>query len=124
MAICIACSACSGSPSSGSAQPAAPAASLGFSAAELPSARARGQALFLEHCALCHGANADGHGVRASGFEKPPADLHRAEYRDAARVLHAVRDGVQGSPMAGWKQSLGELELRELSAYVVHLEEN
>ena len=40
-------------------------------------ARERGRALFLEHCALCHGERADGRGVRQQASEHSAARLHR-----------------------------------------------
>jgi len=122
-AICIA-SACSCSRGAGSAA-AAPLAAV--PASELAAVRSHGRQLFLRHCALCHGEEADGHGVRASNFERPPADLHRAEFHgDAAqaRVLQSIREGLPGTPMPSWKSALSEGDLRALTLYVVHLEED
>ena len=36
---------------------------------------ARGRALYLDHCASCHGLNADGKGPVASALSTPPAHL-------------------------------------------------
>jgi mono/diheme cytochrome c family protein len=36
---------------------------------------ARGRALYLDHCAVCHGRNADGKGPMAKVLSTPPANL-------------------------------------------------
>jgi len=35
----------------------------------------RGRALYLDHCAVCHGRNGDGHGPMAPVLTTPPANL-------------------------------------------------
>ena len=37
----------------------------------------KGRELFLQHCAACHGANADGHGPLADELSPRPADLRQ-----------------------------------------------
>ena len=60
------------------------------------SARASGKALFLQHCASCHGDDGKGAGPAAVGFEVQPPDLtamsrqNRGKFpRD--RVVQAIR---------------------------------
>jgi high-affinity iron transporter len=86
-----------------------------------PEARSRGRALFLAHCAICHGEAADGHGLRAEGFSRPPAAFTDPAWRrrtSPRRAFYVVREGVRGTPMPSWK-SLEEEEVWDLVAYVL-----
>lgn len=93
--------------------------------AELRSvaARDRGKALFLKHCALCHGVRGDGRGERKEGFEVPPRNFTDSDWRGRTSPRHvffAIREGLAGTPMAGWK-SLSEGEAWDMSAFVLSL---
>jgi mono/diheme cytochrome c family protein len=82
----------------------------------------RGRALFVAHCALCHGERADGRGVRRSALSSRPVDFTRPEWRRQAgfdTVNAAIRDGVRGTPMPGWKATLTPDEIADLTAYVL-----
>ena len=60
-----------------------------------PEARERGRALYLQHCALCHGDRADGRGVRRQGLNSPPRDFTDPAWRrrtsPAPRLLRDPR---------------------------------
>jgi mono/diheme cytochrome c family protein len=95
---------------------AAPPAGLLESAA----ARERGRAAFLEHCAICHGVEADGRGVREHALSGPPADFKRPDWRrrsSPGEVFTVLRDGVRGTSMPSWR-SLSEDETWDLVAYL------
>ena len=84
-------------------------------------ARASGRKLFLTACALCHGENADGRGVRRENFAQPPRDFTSEAWRKQTtprRVFFAIREGVHGTSMPGWK-SFSEAETWDLVAYVL-----
>ena len=83
-------------------------------------ARLRGRALFLEHCALCHGEAADGHGVRRNLSSRPAdfTDPLWLERTSARRIFFVIREGVQGTAMAGWK-IFDEEQTWDLVAYVI-----
>ena len=86
-----------------------------------PEARARGKALFREHCALCHGENADGRGQRREGLSGRPADFTSAEWRASATadgVFEIIREGKAGTSMPAWR-SLDDREVGDLTAYVL-----
>jgi high-affinity iron transporter len=88
-------------------------------------ARAHGRALYRDRCVLCHGAKADGDGVRKQALTPPPADFTRRDWRAQAtprRVLHAIREGRRGTAMAGWP-SLSDEEAWDLVAYVLSVSE-
>ena len=86
-----------------------------------PEARAHGRALFLEHCALCHGVRADGQGVRREGFSRPPRDFTDPNWREPTsprRMFFAIREGSPGTAMSAWK-ALDEGLTWDLTAYVL-----
>jgi mono/diheme cytochrome c family protein len=88
-------------------------------------ARLRGRRLYLEYCALCHGEQGDGRGVRREGLTRPPRDFTNANWQAAMsprRVFWVIREGVAGTPMAGWK-ALSEEDAWDMTAYVLSLGE-
>ena len=90
-----------------------------------PAARERGQRLFLEHCALCHGERADGRGVRREGLSSPPRDFTDPAWRQRTsprRVFYTIREGSPGTPMAAWK-IFDEGETWDLAAYLLAVRE-
>lgn len=96
--------------------------SLGIPENRLESAEARenGRALYLEYCALCHGARADGHGVRRNLSSRPQSFSDRA-WRDRASprsVYFVIQEGVQGTAMPAWK-NLDEDQTWDLVAYLL-----
>lgn len=83
-------------------------------------ARERGRALYLRDCALCHGTEADGRGVRREGFSSPPRDFTDPDVRrrvSPRRMFFEIREGVRGTAMPSWK-SLSEGETWDLVAYL------
>jgi mono/diheme cytochrome c family protein len=99
----------------------------GYRRIEVPEAQlgsdeaiARGRALFLEHCALCHGERADGRGQRREAFTRPPADFTDPAWQrrtSARRAFMLIREGVRGTAMPSWR-SLEEREAWDLVAYL------
>ena len=86
-------------------------------------ARARGRVLFAANCALCHGETGDGHGQRAAGFAKAPANFTDPYWRRGVtprRVFFVIREGLRGTPMPSWGY-LSEGETWDLVAYVLSL---
>jgi mono/diheme cytochrome c family protein len=88
-----------------------------------PATVERGRALFVDHCALCHGVRGDGNGPRREGILPPPADLTSAGWRrgaDPRRVHDIIRDGKPGTSMPSW-HALDEADIWALVAYVLSL---
>ena len=84
-------------------------------------ARAHGRALFLQHCALCHGDRADGRGVRRQGLNSLPRDFTDPLWRrrtSPRRVFYVIREGSRGTAMPSWK-SLPESDAWDLTAYLL-----
>jgi mono/diheme cytochrome c family protein len=90
-----------------------------------PAARARGRALFVQNCVLCHGEHGAGDGVRQTGFARPPRNLRDPGWQQTAtprRVFAAIREGVPASGMPAWV-ALDDDETWDLVAYVLSLGE-
>lgn len=88
-------------------------------------ARQRGRALFIEHCALCHGERGNGQGLRKEGLTRPPRDFTNVAWRQstsARRVFFTIREGLQDTPMPAWK-ALSEQDAWEMTGYVLSLSE-
>jgi mono/diheme cytochrome c family protein len=84
-------------------------------------ARERGHRLFALACTLCHGERADGKGARRENFNRPPRDLTSADWRRQTtprHVFYAIREGVHGTPMPGWKMFTDD-ETWDLVAFVL-----
>jgi mono/diheme cytochrome c family protein len=84
-------------------------------------ARDRGRRLYLEHCALCHGDQADGRGIRRSALNKAPQDFtSRAWMRRMTprRVFSIIREGSPGTAMPAWK-IFDDEETWDLTAYLL-----
>jgi mono/diheme cytochrome c family protein len=84
-------------------------------------ARERGRLLFQQHCALCHGVAGDGDGSRREGLSSRPRDFTDPAWRRQASpraVFFAVREGVRGTAMPGWK-SLSTDECWDLVAFLL-----
>lgn len=97
-------------------------------AARVPGDVQRGQALFAQHCAACHGA--DGKGGHGTGvtFSRPrdlpiiaPA-LNNAGFLAAApdgMIKHTLMHGREGTPMTSFlEQGLSEADIDAVVAYV------
>ncbi len=92
-----------------------------------PSA-ARGQAIFLDHCALCHGVHGQGDGPRSAFFV--PGGQYIPDMTVAAvmtgrdkELLASIREGLNRLPepayvMPQFKYILSEDEIQSVLAYV------
>jgi mono/diheme cytochrome c family protein len=90
-----------------------------------PQARERGRQLFQQHCVLCHGLLADGHGLRREGLSTPPRDFTDPLWRrriEPGQVFGAIRNGIRGTSMPPWS-GLGDQEIWDLAAYVLSISE-
>jgi len=64
-----------------------------------PKLLGAGRALFLQHCASCHGADAKGHGPAAEALKTPPTDL-TALAKDGSYNADRVRTFIDGTQAA------------------------
>lgn len=87
--------------------------------------RDHGRALFLTHCALCHGENADGRGQRAHSLVGRPADFTSSAWRrrqTRRQVFETIREGKPGTSMPAWRV-LDDREIADLVVYVLTVSE-
>lgn len=76
-----------------------------------------GGRVYSAHCAQCHGDQGAGDGSAAEQFPIPPTNF-QAERPTIAASLHALRNGVAGTPMAPWTSQLSEAELSAAAYFV------
>ncbi len=77
--------------------------------------------LYHNYCSVCHGDKGDGNSHARSSLNPPPRDFTRPEAAVALtreRMLAAVRDGIPGTAMAGWKTQLSEEEMEAIVDYI------
>ena len=82
-----------------------------------PQELATGAATYAAHCAQCHGALGTGNGFAAASFRITAVDFTRRR-PTFERGLQALRDGIEGTPMAPWTDRLSEDEMRTVVLYV------
>jgi high-affinity iron transporter len=88
-------------------------------------AKARGERLFLQHCALCHGERGDGRGARREGLTRSPRDFTNTVWRRSTsprRIFYAIREGVPRTPMPN-RKALSEEDAWDMTGYVLSLSE-
>ena len=87
----------------------------------------RGEALFMDKCASCHGKPGEGRSDRATFFEPPAPDFTDAHYQrmDPAYLYWRIEVGKsiepfrsQGSVMPAWGMHLTEQQLWQIVAYL------
>ncbi len=86
-----------------------------------PAARQQGRAVYLSHCALCHGKRADGHGERREDLVGKPADFTSSAWRRSvtpAEVFEVITHGKPGTSMPSWA-ALDADQRRDVAAYVL-----
>jgi putative copper export protein/mono/diheme cytochrome c family protein len=90
-----------------------------------PAAVVRGDALFSQNCAVCHGASARGDGPGAASLTRPPANLttgHALRHSDDD-YAYWVENGIEGTDMPAFGDKLADGEIRDVVAYVRSLQQ-
>jgi mono/diheme cytochrome c family protein len=74
----------------------------------------RGKAIFEANCVNCHGAAGDGSGLAgAADF----TDLEFMREEKPAEFFEAIRDGVEGTAMPTWGDTLSEMDIWDVLYY-------
>src|SRR5258705_2932691 len=81
-----------------------------------------GRALFLQHCASCHGETGDGHGTAT--LDRPARSFKEGGFsygntQDA--VVRTITFGIPGTPMPAAPSVLNEADRNALASYVLSL---
>ena len=74
-----------------------------------------GEALYLEHCASCHGPNGMGTGLLGRRIQ--PARLEARDNLPAAYVIAAARNGIGNMPAIP-RGEVSDDELRQIAEYL------
>jgi FTR1 family protein len=85
-----------------------------------PSA-VRGQQLFGEYCATCHGSRGDGKGPSAAGLTPPPANFTDAQFMHGETpydFYHVISLGKRGTAMPAWDGVLSIQDRWDLVSYL------
>ncbi len=79
-----------------------------------------GRDLFETHCVSCHGVAGFGDGELGTELEPEPADLHSAEvqHRSDGALAYLITNGIQGTSMEGFENTLNEDETWHVVTYV------
>ena len=93
-----------------------------------PPSAARGQAIFLDHCALCHGVHGQGDGPRSAFFVPggqyiPDMTLAAVMNGRDKELMTSIREGLRRLPepayvMPQFKYILSDEEIQSVLAYV------
>ena len=89
--------------------------------AKTPEAVAIGQKIFLNNCAPCHGALADGHGPGPVGLRPPPANLAGPDVvprHPDGWLFWRISNGKRGTAMPPFAFSLNEQERWAIVAWL------
>ncbi|MCE5317025.1 MAG: c-type cytochrome [Parachlamydia sp.] len=81
-----------------------------------------GRAFFEVNCAVCHGSEADGSGVRAGAMrDAKPRMLTNLDWintRDDLRLLRSIKYGVAGTAMQPWGDQTSSLQRLQLVMFI------
>ncbi|MDR2877947.1 MAG: c-type cytochrome [Chromatiales bacterium] len=81
----------------------------------------RGERIFQDNCAFCHGADGSGGNWIGSFLQPQPRDLTNVDAMkkmDSVRLRAAIASGVEGSAMPAWRTVLADDEIDAVAAYV------
>jgi high-affinity iron transporter len=71
-----------------------------------PPQHARGEALYAQLCASCHGATGGGDGPASAGLDPPPIDFTdraRADERSVFALYQVIEQGLEGTSMMSYR---------------------
>lgn len=89
---------------------------------DTPETIARGRTLFLANCAICHGPRALGDGPQAFLLQPRPVNLQlHAPQHAPGEVHYWMSEGVAGTGMPAWKETLSETQRWEIVRFLYAL---
>ncbi|MDP2369629.1 c-type cytochrome [Rhodoferax sp.] len=81
----------------------------------------RGEKVFQENCAFCHGADGTGKNWIGSFLEPHPRDLTDPAFMSAMtreRLAEVIREGLPETSMPAWKSVLPQADIQAAIAYI------
>jgi cytochrome c oxidase cbb3-type subunit III len=87
----------------------------------LTKAERRGERIFQDNCAFCHGAAGTGRNWIGSFLQPHPRDLTdpaNMAGMTRARLREVIRNGLPGTSMPAWKNVVSEAEIEAIIAYM------
>ncbi len=85
-----------------------------------PESLQRGQQLYQQNCAVCHGLTGHGDGPAARAMRPPPADLtqHVTQHTEG-ELWYWITNGIPGTQMPAWKGALTDDQRWDVVNYIV-----
>ncbi len=83
----------------------------------LPESLQRGNQVFQQNCAPCHGEAGDGRGTAASTLIPAPANF-TLKQPNFDYILQVLADGIPGTGMPAWKAQISEGDRKALADFV------
>ncbi len=77
----------------------------------------RGNRVFQQNCAPCHGIAGDGKGSAATTLIPEPANF-KLKQPDFAYIMETLNNGIAGTAMPAWKEQIPEADRRALAEFV------
>jgi len=81
----------------------------------------RGERLFQQNCAFCHGADGTGQNWIGKFMEPHPRNLRDISFMAGATrqsIRHAIREGLPNTSMPAWKNVMRESDIQSVLAYI------
>jgi putative copper resistance protein D len=89
---------------------------------DTPETIERGRVLFQANCAICHGARGLGDGPQAFLLNPRPVNLQlHAPQHAPGEVYYWISEGVAGTGMPAWKETLSETQRWEVVRFLYAL---
>jgi mono/diheme cytochrome c family protein len=85
--------------------------------APTPESLQRGNQVFMQNCAPCHGATGDGKGTAAAALIPEPANF-TLKQPDFDYILQVFRDGIPGTGMPAWQNQISEPDRKAVANFV------
>jgi copper transport protein len=81
---------------------------------------ARGQAIYTQYCATCHGTAGRGDGPAGKGLNPPPADfrVHMQQGHTDLQLYDWISNGFPGSAMPAWSSTLTPDQILDVIAFI------
>ncbi len=77
----------------------------------------RGNQVFQQNCAPCHGVAGDGKGAAATTLIPEPANF-QLKQPDFGYILDTLNNGIPGTGMPAWNKQIGEPDRRALASFL------